>query len=105
MTDLIMPRRKFLTGLFGLVAAPAVVKAANIMPVKVPVKILEYGQWQYAEVGVGFSITREEIGDSLWNSQMAGMNRALLESFQQTKDIYAANMMNVHPLNTSAERV
>ena len=35
MTDLIMPRRKFLTGLFGLVAAPAIVKAANIMPVKV----------------------------------------------------------------------
>ena len=35
MTDLLMPRRKFFTGLFGLVAAPAVVKAANIMPVKV----------------------------------------------------------------------
>ena len=35
MTDLLIPRRKFLTGLFGLVAAPAVVKAANIMPVKV----------------------------------------------------------------------
>ena len=35
MTDLIIPRRKFLTGLFGLVAAPAIVKAANIMPVKV----------------------------------------------------------------------
>jgi hypothetical protein len=35
VTDLIMPRRKFLTGLFGLVAAPAIVKAANIMPVKV----------------------------------------------------------------------
>lgn len=35
MTDLILPRRKFLTGLFGLVAAPAIVKAANIMPVKV----------------------------------------------------------------------
>ena len=35
MTDLLMPRRKFLTGLFGLVAAPAVVKAVNIMPVKV----------------------------------------------------------------------
>jgi hypothetical protein len=34
MTELLMPRRKFLTGLFGLVAAPAVVKAANIMPVK-----------------------------------------------------------------------
>ena len=35
MTDLVLPRRKFLTGLFGLVAAPAIVKAANIMPVKV----------------------------------------------------------------------
>lgn len=35
MTDLLIPRRKFLTGLFGLVAAPAIVKAANIMPVKV----------------------------------------------------------------------
>lgn len=35
MTDLLMPRRKFITGLFGLVAAPAIVKAANIMPVKV----------------------------------------------------------------------
>ena len=35
MTDLLMPRRKFLIGLFGLIAAPAVVKAANIMPVRV----------------------------------------------------------------------
>ena len=100
MTELIMPRRQFLKGLIGLVAAPAVVKAANIMPVKVipsnlvEIKILEYGQWQYTEVGLGFSITREEIGDSLWNSQMAEMNRALLESFQQTKEIYAANMLN-----------
>ena len=34
MTDIILPRRKFLTGLFGLVAAPAVVKAASLMPVK-----------------------------------------------------------------------
>ncbi len=35
MSDFLMPRRKFLTGLLGLVAAPAVVKAANIMPVRV----------------------------------------------------------------------
>lgn len=34
MTDLILPRRKFLTGLMGIIAAPAVVKAANLMPVK-----------------------------------------------------------------------
>ena len=90
MTDLLMPRRKFLTGLFGLVAAPAIVKASNLMPIKV----LEYGQWQYTEVGLGFSITREEIGDGLWDSQMDRMNRALLKSFQRTKDIYAANILN-----------
>ena len=35
MSDILLPRRKFLTGLFGIVAAPAIVKAANIMPVKV----------------------------------------------------------------------
>lgn len=34
MTDLILPRRKFLTGLMGLVAAPAVVKASSLMPAK-----------------------------------------------------------------------
>jgi hypothetical protein len=35
MANLIMPRRKFLTGLLGLVAAPAVVKASSLMPVRV----------------------------------------------------------------------
>jgi len=34
MTDLILPRRKFLTGLMGLVAAPAVLRASSLMPVK-----------------------------------------------------------------------
>ena len=34
MTELLMPRRKFLTGLMGLVAAPAVVKATSLMPVR-----------------------------------------------------------------------
>jgi len=89
MTDLLMPRRKFLTGLLGLIAAPAIVKASNLMPIKV----LEYGEWQYTEVGLGFSITREEIGDGLWGSQMAGANRGLFESFQRTKEIYMRNTL------------
>jgi len=89
VTELLMPRRKFLSGLFGLVAAPAIVKASNLMPIKV----LEYGEWQYTEVGLGFSITREEIGDGLWGSQMAGANRGLLESFQRTKEIYMRNTL------------
>ena len=66
MTELVMPRRKFLTSLLGLIVAPAIVKASNLMPIKV----LEYGQWKYTEFGLGFSITLEEIGDRLWDSQM-----------------------------------
>ncbi len=34
MPNLIMPRRRFLAGLVGLVAAPMVVRAAALMPVK-----------------------------------------------------------------------
>lgn len=34
MTDLILPRRKFLTGLASLIAAPAIVRASSLMPVK-----------------------------------------------------------------------
>jgi hypothetical protein len=34
MTDLILPRRQFLTGLMGLVAAPAVVKTSSLMSVR-----------------------------------------------------------------------
>lgn len=34
MSDLILPRRAFLTGLAGLFAAPAIVRAASLMPVK-----------------------------------------------------------------------
>jgi hypothetical protein len=32
---LVLPRRRFLTGLIGLVAAPAVVRAEVLMPIKV----------------------------------------------------------------------
>lgn len=34
MTEILMPRRRFLTGLVGLLAAPAVVRAESLMPVK-----------------------------------------------------------------------
>lgn len=34
MSNLILPRRRFLTGLATLFAAPAIVRAASLMPVK-----------------------------------------------------------------------
>lgn len=33
--SLILPRRKFITGLVSLMAAPAIVRASSLMPVKV----------------------------------------------------------------------
>lgn len=35
MSDLILPRRKLLLGLGAMFAAPAIVRAASLMPVKV----------------------------------------------------------------------
>jgi hypothetical protein len=78
----------------SLFAAPAVVKAANIMPVKVMPPELVVEKYAYHEVGIGYRITRKEVGERLWNEQNDLMHRALAESFQQTKEIYAANMLD-----------
>jgi len=49
-----LPRRKFLIGLVSLIAAPAVVKASSLMPVKVP-KLAQpsiiVGDWTAFNVG------------------------------------------------------
>lgn len=51
---MITSRRSFLTGAAAFIAAPAIVKAANLMPVRGV--ILSYGdsivgQWQYSPTG------------------------------------------------------
>jgi hypothetical protein len=40
MNSLVMPRRAFLKGLVGLIAAPAIVRASSLMPVKAWVEAL-----------------------------------------------------------------
>lgn len=94
MTELIIPRRAFLSGMASLFAAPAVVKAANIMPVKVMPPELVGEKYAYHEVAVGYRITRKEVGERLWNEQNDLMHRALAESFQQTKELWGANVLN-----------
>lgn len=86
MTDLILPRRKFLTGLMGLVAAPAVVKASSLMPVKAMTPEVLVKQYEYQQIELGYQVTREPVGDVLYRAQFGSMNRALLESFQRTKN-------------------
>jgi hypothetical protein len=87
MTNLILPRRKFLTGLFGLVAAPAVVKASSLMPVKSVVE-------DFTTDGLLVSATErytygyQEFGQTFYSVS----NKHLIESFQRTMDQMAATM-------------
>jgi phage major head subunit gpT-like protein len=49
---------------------------------------------EHIEIGLGYAITRKAIDDNLYKSQFAPSNLGLMESFQQTKEIYAANILN-----------
>ena len=90
MTDLIMPRRKFLTGLIGLVAAPAVVKAVNIMPVKV----MPPEEYLIVEATERYTYWYHSISSGFYHAspEEAPYYQALVESFQRTKEIYMRNM-------------
>ena len=80
-------RRNFLTGLASFVAAaPAVVKAANIMPIKAILNFEELPfnyQALYNEVSLGYAITRKAIDENLYS------NAFPLDA--KTIEIYAAN--------------
>ena len=86
MTDLLMPRRKFLTGLFGLIAAPAIVKAANIMPVKVvttsELYTLPHRVWVAPSSGINLAELREILrpGAQKMFDEMYEANSAQWES-------------------------
>ena len=93
MTDLLMPRRKFLTGLFGLIAAPAIVKAANIMPVKcIPQHLHEldgigltnmsHPVYEWKEIKLGYIITHREITDDIYTEHIDLSARALREAMR-----------------------
>ena len=49
---------------------------------------------EHNEIGLGYAITRKAIDDNLYKSQFAPTNLGLVESFQQTKEIYGANILN-----------
>ena len=52
-----------------------------------------YNQEHY-EIGLGYAITRKAIDDNLYKTQFQPTNLGLVESFAQTKEIYAANILN-----------
>ena len=49
---------------------------------------------EHTEIGLGYAITRKAIDDNLYKTQFAPSNLGLVESFQQTKEIYGANVLN-----------
>mgnify|MGYP006266713297 FL=1 len=49
---------------------------------------------EHTEIGLGYAITRKAIDDNLYKTQFMPSNLGLIESFQQTKEIYGANLLN-----------
>ena len=49
---------------------------------------------EHTEIGLGYAITRKAIDDNLYKTQFHPSNLGLIESFQQTKEIYGSNVLN-----------
>ena len=49
---------------------------------------------EHIEIALGYAITRKAIDDNLYKTQFQPSNLGLMESFQQTKEIYGANVLN-----------
>ena len=49
---------------------------------------------EHIEIALGYSITRKAIDDNLYKSQFQPSNLGLMESFNQTKEIYGASVLN-----------
>jgi len=49
---------------------------------------------EHVEIGLGYAITRKAIDDNLYKTQFQPSNLGLMESFNQTKEIYGANILN-----------
>ena len=57
---------------------------------------------EHTEIALGYAITRKAIDDNLYKTQFAPSNLGLIESFQQTKEIYGANILNTATTYSSA---
>jgi phage major head subunit gpT-like protein len=49
---------------------------------------------EHTEIALGYAITRKAIDDNLYKTQFQPSNLGLVESFNQTKEIYGANVIN-----------
>ena len=49
---------------------------------------------EHVEIGLGYAITRKAIDDNLYKTQFHPSNLGLIESFNQTREIYGASILN-----------
>lgn len=49
---------------------------------------------EHFEIGLGYAITRKAIDDNLYKANFGPSNDGLMESFKETEEIYAANVLN-----------
>jgi hypothetical protein len=49
---------------------------------------------EHLEIGLGYAITRKAIDDNLYKAEFGPSNDGLMESFKETEEIYAANVLN-----------
>ncbi len=49
---------------------------------------------EHLEIGLGYALTRTAIDDNLYKSEFGPSNDGLMESFKETEEIYAANVLN-----------
>ncbi len=49
---------------------------------------------EHNEIGLGYAITRKTIDDNLYKAEFGPSNDGLMASFQQTEEIYGANVFN-----------
>ena len=57
---------------------------------------------QHTEVGLGYAFTRKMIDDNLYKRQWRPSNLGLQKSFNQTKEIYGANLLNTATTYTAS---
>ncbi len=57
---------------------------------------------EHIEIALGYAITRKAIDDNLYKTQFHPSNLGLIESFNQTKEIYGANILNTATTYNSA---
>jgi hypothetical protein len=57
---------------------------------------------EHNEIGLGYAITRKAIDDNLYKAEFGPSNDGLMASFQQTEEIYGANVLNTGTTFNSA---